>query len=191
MSFKKDLSGKSFYNLKVLTYNYNTKKWVCQCKCGNVIEVSTTLLSSGRKKSCGCQRYIRSKNIEGNFPRLKKMYDKILFKKEGDWNDWNDFKQWALDNKYKEILSYKKRERKKPYSKENLIFGIRYNSKFLSIKDAQKHHIYWDKDKECFYIRFRYNNTTVKKDNIKTIEFLCEEHIRLYHRYFHKKSFFE
>lgn len=191
MNFKKDLSGNVYYNLKVLAFNYNTKKWVCQCKCGNILEVETTLLTSGRKKSCGCQRYIRKKNKDGNYPRLKKMYDKILFKKEGNWKDWEDFKEWALNNKYKEILSYKKIKRKQPYSKDNLMFGIKYNSKFLSIKDIKKHHIFWDKDEECFYIRFKYNNTTITKRNIYTINDLCEEHIKLYHRYFHKKSFFE
>ena len=191
MNFKKDLSGNVYYNLKVLAFNYNTKKWVCQCKCGNILEVETTLLTSGRKKSCGCQRYIRKKNKDGNYPRLKKMYDKILFKKEGNWKDWEDFKEWALNNKYKEILSYKKIKRKQPYSKDNLMFAIKYHSKFLSIKDIKKHHIFWDKDEECFYIRFKYNNTTITKGNIYTINDLCEEHIKLYHRYFHKKSFFE
>ena len=102
MKFKNDLSGKIFYNLKVLAFNKATKKWVCQCVCGNILEVETAILNSGRKKSCGCKRYIRNKNKNGNFPRLKKMYDKILFKKEGDWKDWEDFKEWALNNKYKE-----------------------------------------------------------------------------------------
>lgn len=191
MSFKKDLSGETFYNLKVLAYNYNTKKWVCQCICKNIIEVETVLLTTGRKKSCGCQRYKRSKNKDGDFLRLRKMYDKILFKKEGDWDDWEDFKQWALKNGYEEKLSYKKKKRKVPYSKENLIFGIKFHSKFLPINNAKKHHIYYNKDTGDFFIKIRYNNTSVEETHIKTIEDLCMKHIDLYRRYFHKKSFFE
>ena len=29
-------------------------KWVCQCDCGNIIEVSGPCLRQGNTKSCGC-----------------------------------------------------------------------------------------------------------------------------------------
>jgi len=192
MSFKKDLTGQKINFLKILAYNYTTKKWVCQCECNNILEVPTAELLSNRKKSCGCQKYIRIKNKEGNYPRLKKMYDKLLFEKEAsDWEGWEDFKNWSLGHMWMEQLSYKKKIKGKPYSKENLVFGIRYNSQFLPIESAKDWKIFYNSEDKEFLIRFRYNNTTVKQEHIKTIPELCQLHIKIYRRYFHKASFFE
>ena len=56
----KDLSGKTFNFLTVLepTEKRDSHRSIifkCQCICGKVIEVSSHLLQSGDKKSCGCQ----------------------------------------------------------------------------------------------------------------------------------------
>lgn len=195
--YRKDLTNQVFSNLKVLTYNNNTKRWVCQCKCGGVIEVETKNLTSNRVKSCGCMRYIRKNNNMGDYSKLLQIYYNIkqynlqYYKKEVDWDSFEDFKQWSLDNGYMEQLSYKKTEKRKPYSKENLIFGIKYNGKFLPIKDTKDWRIYYNQNNNEFLIRFRYNKATVKQEHIKTISELCKTHIQLYKRYFHKKSFFE
>lgn len=53
----KDISGMEFGRLTVLNKtNYKGKntKWLCQCRCGNTIEVSKPNLISGNTKSCGC-----------------------------------------------------------------------------------------------------------------------------------------
>lgn len=56
----KDLTGQTFYKLKVLhmdTSDYDKKrgyKWICKCDCGNEISVYSGRLSSGQTKSCGC-----------------------------------------------------------------------------------------------------------------------------------------
>jgi len=191
LSFRNDLAGKTFGSLKVLAYNYNTKKWVCQCTCKNIIEVETVLLTTGRKKSCGCQKYIRNKNSNGNTTKLQKIYNDIVYRKGGDWQDWDDFEKWAINNGYNEQLSYRKKTRGKAYSKENLEFGIKFGTKFLPIKEAKKNNIYYNRKEKSFTIRFKYNNVMVEKTNIGTISELCIQHIILYHRYFHKKSFFE
>lgn len=191
MSFRQDLTGKQFNFLKVLAYNYITKQWVCQCKCNAILEVPTKQLTSNRKKSCGCQKYIRTKNTQGNYPRLKKMYDKITFEGDKDWNSWEEFKQWALENGWMELLSYKKKVKGQPYSKKNLIFGIKYNSNFLPIEKAKKWKIYYNVETQEFLIQFKYNNATIKQEHIKSVAELCQVHIKLFKRYFHKKSFFE
>ena len=173
--FKKDISGKQFSNLKVVVFNPNTGKWICQCVCGNVIEVEAKNLTSNRVKSCGCQKYIRIKNKEGSYPRLLQTYHNLQHCNEAsDWEDWEDFKNWSLG-----------------HSKENLIFGIRYNSQFLPIESAKDWKIFYNSEDKEFLIRFRYNNTTVKQEHIKTIPELCQLHIKIYRRYFHKASFFE
>ena len=191
-NFKNDLTGMQFNHLKVLTFNYTTKKWLCKCSWNNIVEVETKNLTSERVKSCGCKKYIRNNNKEGNYPKLSQIYYHIK-SEEGaeDWKDLNDFKQWSLDNGWIELLHYKKIIKGKPYSKQNLVFGIKYNSKFLPIKEAKDWKIYYNQKNEEFLIRFRYNKTTIKKEHIKTVSELCTQHIKLYKKYFHKKSFFE
>jgi len=53
-------------------------KWICRCECGNTIEISSSSLTSGKTKSCGCIKYsIGEKNIASILDR-----NNILYKKE-------------------------------------------------------------------------------------------------------------
>jgi hypothetical protein len=57
-----DLIGQTFGWLTVKAKSPNTKKgrtlWLCECKCGNLVEVTTNDLKRDKKgkKSCGCMR---------------------------------------------------------------------------------------------------------------------------------------
>ena len=57
-----DMSGKTIERLTVLSLNeVLTRKrkvaiWVCQCSCGNVVNVEGSKLRNGTTKSCGCLR---------------------------------------------------------------------------------------------------------------------------------------
>ena len=56
-----DLVGRTFGRLKVVARgpNVGTKtRWICACECGGAPKnsVSTSMLNSGRTKSCGCLR---------------------------------------------------------------------------------------------------------------------------------------
>lgn len=77
-----NLCGKRFGKLTVIErdYNYakqNNKKsigyWKCQCDCGVTITVSTTHLTSGSTKSCGC--LAKEKNIQN---RIGKKYGHLI-----------------------------------------------------------------------------------------------------------------
>ena len=57
------MTDKEFGNLKILKYIPEMKKWECQCKCGNIISVIGTDLSSGHTTSCGCKNK-ESKNTK-------------------------------------------------------------------------------------------------------------------------------
>ena len=66
---KKEMIGKNFGNLLVLSEapkNPNAAnrciRYICQCICGNIIEVNGGALRSGHTTSCGCSR--RGKNIK-------------------------------------------------------------------------------------------------------------------------------
>lgn len=61
MSILKDLVGKTFENLLVLSRHDDKSLrrvfWLCQCDCGNTCQVSGDKLVSGRQISCGCQQF--------------------------------------------------------------------------------------------------------------------------------------
>lgn len=55
----KDLTGKKFNQLTVLSYAYKKGKhhyWNCRCDCGNDVCVNGTYIRSGNTKSCGCAK---------------------------------------------------------------------------------------------------------------------------------------
>ena len=58
---KYDLTGQVFGKLTVvklsgLVDKHRGRLWECRCDCGNVIYTSTTFLTHGKKKSCGCMK---------------------------------------------------------------------------------------------------------------------------------------
>ena len=59
----KNLTNHRFGKLVVTGYKHNSNnllRWICQCDCGNITEVSTGNLTSGLTKSCGCLRGFQS-----------------------------------------------------------------------------------------------------------------------------------
>lgn len=52
-----DITGQKFNKLTALKYNSQTRKWICQCECGNKVEVESWNLRKGHTKSCGCLRH--------------------------------------------------------------------------------------------------------------------------------------
>lgn len=54
----KDLTGLTFYNLKVISKSHkdsiNRVYWNCKCKCGNDVVVLGNSLKTNHTKSCGC-----------------------------------------------------------------------------------------------------------------------------------------
>lgn len=53
-----DLTGQQFGNWKVLLYDKNTKKWVCECQCTAKTKrlVASADLRNGKTTNCGCLR---------------------------------------------------------------------------------------------------------------------------------------
>lgn len=49
-----DLTNKKFGKLLVRYRNKKNSKWVCECECGKIINVTTSNLTTGNSKSCGC-----------------------------------------------------------------------------------------------------------------------------------------
>ncbi len=76
-SLRKDLTGKKFGMLSVISLNGRDKGgralWLCQCDCGDFVVVEGHNLQSGHSTSCGCTRFTEKygKDIIGKrFGRL-------------------------------------------------------------------------------------------------------------------------
>ena len=113
----KDLVNKRFGKLLVIKYNGNAK-WLCQCDCGNQTIVRSDYLKSGHTKSCGCIHKKYGGKVSAD--RLYRLYRGIIqrttilrknnhnhtYIEKGiamcdEWrNDFNKFKEWALENGY-------------------------------------------------------------------------------------------
>ena len=80
-----DLTGMKFGRWTVLEYcglnQYGANKWKCQCKCGNIKDITGTRLINGDAYSCGCYQKERvleycKKNAELYFNHRKEnIYD--------------------------------------------------------------------------------------------------------------------
>jgi hypothetical protein len=84
--------GKKYGKLLVVEYSHrityksgsSKKFWKCVCECGNEVVVDTSGLTSGRTKSCGCQRKKTGK-------KNKQGYNLIYSKSE---------KKYVLEHRY-------------------------------------------------------------------------------------------
>ena len=64
-----DLTDRTFGKLRVLKKADITQcghtVWECECECGNVVSVMGSSLTSGKTKSCGCNRFTRKNTLVG------------------------------------------------------------------------------------------------------------------------------
>ena len=102
--------------------------WECLCDCGNITDVaSTDLKRSVKNKSCGCyknklssQRWFKHGDSGSKLHNIWKGFRKRCnspnspgYKNYGargisvhkDWDKYNDFRKWALENGYQEGLT--------------------------------------------------------------------------------------
>ena len=73
-----DITGQRFGRLVVLGITeekekHRSRKWLCQCDCGNTKVVSGSALRSGDTQSCGCLKTEASKN---NMRKIAKKYNR-------------------------------------------------------------------------------------------------------------------
>lgn len=122
-----DLTGKRFGRLYVLRYDhtdrYGSSYWLCECDCGNTHTVRRDSLLNGRVVSCGCKN--RENHITHGMhnSRLYKIWDgmkkrcmnphHMAYSNYGgrgificdEWNVFENFRDWALDNGYEDHLT--------------------------------------------------------------------------------------
>jgi len=127
-----DLTGRRFTRLHVLAKEkprYGTKAfWRCRCDCGNEVIVPSQSLITEATKSCGClnSEITSARNTRHGLACKEKLYDvwksmrqRCFNKKSKDypnyggrgisvcneWNDYQNFRTWAMSNGYQEGLS--------------------------------------------------------------------------------------
>ena len=118
-----DLSNQRFGKWTVLHRFYNPNKhdkrtlWTCKCDCGTIRNIESHTLRSGSSKSCGCSRDghsktrlysiwigIKDRTSCKDRPRAKDYIGRgITMCKE--WENWDSFKIWAINNGYQDDLA--------------------------------------------------------------------------------------
>lgn len=124
----KDLSNKKFNYLKVIEFkgfNKNKKAlWLCECqKCGNKVILSSHDVQRKDRLACGCMRGKTTFKWDNhNNPKLYKKwwhiinrcqnandisfhnYDALGIKVCDEWQNYDNFYKWSLENGYEDGL---------------------------------------------------------------------------------------
>jgi hypothetical protein len=133
-----DLKGRRFGKLVAIQTANKTKsgnwKWICQCDCGNMINVNGSKLKSGHTKSCGClktsQKGLSQTRIyhiwRGMIARCENYLNDnyYWYGLKGisvcdEWYDFQIFHNWALESGYEQGLTIDRIDSNDNYYPEN------------------------------------------------------------------------
>jgi hypothetical protein len=212
---KIDLIGKRFGRWTVIKESENKGKnvaWVCLCDCGNKRTCLSYNLLSGKSTNCGCVRRkklsVIFKKHGGTGTRLYSIYKSMkqrcynknnsAYKYYGgkgivickNWkNDFSVFRDWALQNKYKENISSIDRInpngnycpencrwvslKKQQNNKLNSMFVIIDNKKLTIAEWAEK----TKTNKQTLYDKFYrlINQLGLENKNVSRFEIKCKK----------------
>lgn len=147
MGAKRNLIGQKFGRLTVIGDGLHENwvhKWECKCKCGNIVLVDTSKLTTGHTQSCGClqkERTSKASLIHGKSKsRIHKEWRSILHRCKNpsashyenyggrgikvcdEWqgeNGFLNFYKWSMENGYADNLTLDRKNNDKGYSPDN------------------------------------------------------------------------
>lgn len=137
-----DLTGKQFGELTVLARSpVNSKDgkpmWVCRCSCGNVKSIKGDVLRRGDTKSCNhCKETLTPLFVRKHSNRLYHAWSEMRRRCHGsctnhkyygdkgisycsEWEDFDVFAKWAIENGYQSGLEIDRVDGDKDYCPEN------------------------------------------------------------------------
>ena len=135
------LIGKSFGNLKVIGYNYDTRKYKCECQCKdkNIIEVSRSNLKNGHVKSCGCIRNELYRNT------MNERYGDTSSRRIDNPRDYKDIE--ALENKNIFMQRYAELTRRIGRTPKSIDIALEFDvTTSIALKYAHKYNVEVDID---------------------------------------------
>ena len=182
-----DITGKTFGRLTVLEEvkpRCKPPKWLCQCVCGNTKEIIGASLKNGSTKSCGCLHIERNKELftkHGDYrDRLYSVFSAMhqrcnnpkhrhfrLYGGRGitvcnEWEEYSNFKKWALSNGYRPGLSIDRRDNNLGYTPDNCRWVQRItqsrNRNPLAGKTSRFIGVHWDSDRKKWFASISINN---------------------------------
>lgn len=142
---QKDLVGKRFGRLSVIKLvGRNTSKklvYLCECDCGNMVEVVGAELRNGHTQSCGCLRkqiVQEQKTTHGlSKHKIRSVWRNMIARCENpdaegyknyggrgitvckEWHDLEVFAKWAFESGYSEELTIERKDVNGNYCPEN------------------------------------------------------------------------
>lgn len=132
-----DLTGKRFGRLIVIKENGRTKSgsklWLCQCDCGKSVIASQGNLKRGNTMSCGCIMQIHGESRTRLYSiwrhmkhRCTNINDKDYNYYGGkgikvckDWDNYENFRDWAVSSGYDDTLTIDRINPNKDYEPNN------------------------------------------------------------------------
>lgn len=177
---KLDLTGQRFGRFTVVRpveKRNGLTMWLCRCDCGKEKEIRTTHLRNGRSKSCCCYAEETLRNRSDFYPkelRVKRLYriwhnmtercnnkNNAGFKNYGgrgitvcsEWNNYETFARWALNNGYKDNLTIDRIDNDSGYSPNNCRWATmedqvrnRRNNRYETINGTTKTVAEWARE---------------------------------------------
>jgi hypothetical protein len=131
-----DITGNQYGYLEALEFSHVSNShsmWKFRCICGKEIIRSASDVKAGKLKSCGCQQHNRDikshgeshtklyqcwKGMKGRCSSNKR-YIKKGIKVFSEWENYDNFKNWALLNGYNDTLTLDRIDGKGNYEPSN------------------------------------------------------------------------